>query len=380
MNLYLHAKKISLLLALAYCLCSCATKPAAQPSAASTPIDETVIANFEKANKLLDRGETEEAVKIYDRLITDAKASPIDNLIIYNSGVAHYELKNCEIASDRFRKVIRVSNNNLSLKSRAMLFMADVYACLGDDNKATTNLLELYQGKYPLSVEVSHAELPAKLAAAYARLGNNKEAARYFKIAERGLVQVINSLASKENQRSQLAKVLYLMGNISILNTERMTSEDYFNTLRALQKYLFKSVELDDKSWSQKSFDQILLAYDKAWLFIDNMPLPQGAAQDIAKRNRKSMQLQVAQQAILTIQSLKEVRVPDPNEPILIQDLMRKILQMETKYRNFIATNIIGTSLTAEALEAQAIKKSGRVLNPDPILEKQSKAKIRQKK
>jgi tetratricopeptide (TPR) repeat protein len=342
---------------------------------------DSAIADFEKANRLLDENQHEEAAKAYDRLLVDYPGNQLDMVILFNSGIAHYQAKNCELAAERFRKVIRLSNTNyVSFKARALLRMSDVYTCLGQDNKAITNLIEIHRGRYSLPPEIVQAEVPARLAGAYARIGNNKEAERYFKIAERGLIQIQNLMKESKKGREILAKTLFTMGSINQLNVQTMGSEDYFSTIVALQKYLYKAIEYNDPSWSKQAFDQVMQAYQNSWQYIERVPLAENPDVAIAERQQKIEQLRVAHLALYGLKQLYSERIPDPNESEIVGLLLQKIKQEENKLKNFVATNIVGTSLTPEALKAESIRRVGRVLNPDPILERRAEIRDRKSK
>jgi hypothetical protein len=285
----------------------------------------------------------------------------------------------CEAAAERFRKVIRMTaNKSPSIHARAQLRMSDVYTCMGEDSKAITSLIAVHRSSTALPIEIAKAEVPAKLAAAYARLGNNKQATAFFRLAEKGLLELQSSLRDPASRKDTLAKTLFLMGNIDQINAANMSADDYIATVRALQKYLYKAVELDSRAWSTQSLEQISRAYDGAWAYIDRVQLDASTGDaGQAQQKKKSEQVRVAQQALQAIKGLYMERVPDPQEPKVVADLMKKMKTHETRLRNYIATNIVGTALTPEALEAEGVKRAGRVLNPDPILEQKAQKKTR---
>jgi hypothetical protein len=255
-----------------------------------------------------------------------------------------------------------------------LLGLSDIYTCQGQDAKAIASLLQVSQGKFDLPPEITSAEVPAKLAGAYARIGNVKEGERYFRISEKGLLRIQGGL--RDNQkRDELSRILFMMGNLTSLNTKTMKSADYFATVRALQKYLYKSVELNSKTWSTQSFEMILQGYRQIWDYIDGVPLEKFEDQTLAHRAQKKNQLELAQSAIQILKSLYQERLPSPDEPTIVVQLMQRVKSEESRFRTFIATNIIGTGLTKEALEAQSVKRAGRVLNPDPIFEQEIKEK-----
>lgn len=333
---------------------------------------QKITQDFERANQMLDDGKSTEAAALYDRIVLENPTNPMQNMIIYNAGLAYLQGGNCPKAGDRFRQVIRLTNNKVPpLEGRALLGLSDIYTCLGQDTKAITTLVQISQGKYQLPEEVTAAEIPAKLAGAYARIGNVKEGERYYRIAEKGLSRLQSGL--RENQRREdLSRTLFMMGNISQLNTKTMKSGDYFATVRALQKYLYKSVEMNSKTWSPQAFEMIMQAYRQTWDYIDEIHPEKGEDEAITNRAQKKSQIELAQTAIQSLRYLYQERIPNPDEPVSVKQLMERLRSEETRLRNFIATNIVGTGLTREAVEAQALKRSGRVLNPDPILERES--------
>jgi hypothetical protein len=126
---------------------------------------------------------------------------------------------------------------------------------------------------------------------------------------------------------------------------------------------------------------QILTAYDGTWAYIDRvqMDVSTGDAGQ-AQQKKTNEQVRVAQQALQAIKTLYMARIPDPEEPAVVVDLLKKMKTHETRLRNYIATNIVGTALTPEALEAEGVKRAGRVLNPDPILEQKAQKKTKANK
>ncbi len=329
--------------------------------------------DFEQANQRLDEGKATEATAIYDRLIVENPSNPMQHMILYNAGLAYLQAGNCPKAGDRFRQVIRLTNKKIpQVEGRALLGLSDIYTCLGQDTKAVATLVQVSQGKFELPTEINAAEVPAKLAGAYARIGNVKEGERYFRIAEKGLIRLQGTL--RDNQRhDEMSRILFMMGNIMQLNTKTMKSGDYFATIRALQKYLYKSVEMNSKAWSPQAFEMILQAYRQAWEYIDDVHAEESEDAAVATREQKRLQLEIAQAAIQSLRYLYQERIPNPEEPVVVTQLMERLRSEETRYRNFIATHIVGTGLTREAIEAQGLKRGGRVWNPDPILEQESR-------
>jgi hypothetical protein len=65
--------------------------------------------------------------------------------------------------------------------------MSIMYECLGQDTKAITSLLDARKRGKDLPFETQVAEIPGRLAAAYARMNNRTKALEYFNQASEGL-------------------------------------------------------------------------------------------------------------------------------------------------------------------------------------------------
>src|SRR5690606_2048274 len=128
-------------------------------------------------------------------------------------------------------------------------------------------------------------------------------------------------------------QTLYLMGNVSHLVPQKMSQEDYFSTIRALQKYLLKAVEYDDGNWSQMASKQLLTAYDSAWAYIEGAAaaVPQEPVSDpeLANRQIQLTKLHAAQMALDTLEALRDVHIPNPDEPKPLSQLMGALKAQE---------------------------------------------------
>jgi tetratricopeptide (TPR) repeat protein len=335
---------------------------------------EKAIEEFDNINKLFDAGQYADAAPKYDALLRNSTVNNLDALIVFNAGLSYFLAGDCVTASERFREVVRRTKaaNSPAMRARALLKLGESYVCLGEDNKAIVNLLESYNSNKNMPIEIGKAELPARLAAAYARIGNRKMAEAYFRIAERGLIEVqIKTEKNSVELKKTLAKTLYTMGTITQIDIQKMSGDDYFETLRALQKYLYKAIEMEEATWSQKAYEDLNWGYNNLWKYVEDVRAEAGEDR-ISAREIQSKKLVLVQNALVALKSLYYERIPREDDPQMIQSLVAKMQQHESRMRNYIATNIVGSSLTASALEAQSIQSAGRVLNPDPILERQA--------
>jgi tetratricopeptide (TPR) repeat protein len=364
----MNLKKIHFSIFAAACvlLTACSGAPKKSPEDLAKDEQRSTIDQFENANRLLDEKQYADAAKTFDSLRVAYPTSQLDYFIIFNAGIAYQSMGDCATAAERYRSVIRLTTKVPRTQALARVRLSDTLICLGDDKKAMVNLIEVYKNRKHLTPEIGEAEVPARLAAAYARDGNGKMAEKYFKIAEMGLAQVRASKNMPKDQKDVMARTLFLMGNMVQLNPQTVTSEDYFNTVKSLQKYLYRAVEMNVPDWSAQASEQIVSAYDKTWHYLDqveiqNAPLKEAAADKVmADRATKAQKIAVAKTALASIKGLYNARVPSPEEPEVVKDLLANMRRQEAKIEGFLALNVIGNSRTGEAEKVESVKQEGR--------------------
>jgi len=335
---------------------------------------------FEKANVLMDAEDYPAAIAIFDRLVVDGPVSTLDAMITFNSGLSHMFLNQCAKAEDRFRKTLRVTNAETpSLAIRARLRLTDALTCLGKEKEAMVMLLEINKNKNLLPLEVAEAEIPAKIAAAYSRNGNQRMAENFFSVAERGLRLVQTKTTPAKEKRTLLAKTLFLMGDTSHVQKSRPQAEPYFKTLKVQQKYLLRAAELDVKPWSPKAIEQLEKAYEPTWEFINQVSSSanpgKGNLDTQTRRTVKQQRSTIVELALETLRQLKESRTIMEQPVPSVAELFRTIEKQETRLNNLLVAEVPGTELTSEALRNLEPKKPGRVKSDETILEKNARKK-----
>jgi hypothetical protein len=344
-------------------LVGCASREKTNTTEELKKQDETVD-TFEKGNELMDKEDYAAAAKIFDRLIVNDPASTLDAVILFNAGLSHLMNKDCQKAEDRLRRVVRFAKKDMKgLLLRSKLRLSDALICLGKTKEAMIVQLEIFRDRKDLPLELGEAELPAKIAAGYARNGNRKMADRYFQMAEKGLRRV---------QGPIFARTLFFMGDTSQSLQSVKTFEDFLGVLRTQQKYLLKAVESEVEPWAEKSGDQILAAYRKSWDFVQQKPATPDA---MSRREMKEKNAQRMQQVLLSIKELRDLRRLDRKSPPDVVDLFRGLAIEETKIRNFMVSEVPGSELSAEAERLQAPRREGRVKSGVTDLEKKAQRK-----
>lgn len=138
--------------------------------------------------------------------------------------------------------------------------MAFAYEALGEDHKAIAALLDAQKLADHLPPSVALAEIPARLAAAYGRQGNDREALESLDQAERGILK-INADKSMQLKKDWLGKAYVQMGSISTNQVSAENFNDFVKGQKWVQVYLIKALRLNDANWSSQSQTKLLETY-----------------------------------------------------------------------------------------------------------------------
>lgn len=305
---------------------------------------------FEKGLRSLERQEYAEAAKIFDQLLVSDPGAKWDLVITYNSAAAHEGLGNCEKAAERYREVVRASNQKFQrMEAQALFRLSLMYECLGQDTKAVAALLETEKRAQALPPETVQAEVPARLAAAYSRLGNREKALDYFDKAGLGLKAIIaRSTGSTRPQTELLARTLFLMGQLNPQQRKAEAApEAYLLSISMQQPHLLQAVEMNHPLYSQKAFDELHLAYANIWKY---------KFEDLNKRRSfYEKGLQVAGE-------LRRLRLPDANSMVdaVYSDLSKTEARLKAELSKLAET----TRLTREAEQRDGLRQTGRLVDP----------------
>jgi len=313
---------------------------------------------FDQGLKALEREDYQQASKIFDELLIAKPASEKDLVITYNSGAAHEGLGHCAKAAERYREVVRSSAGKFKeIEGMALFRMSLMYECLGQDTKAITALLDARKRGKELSFETRNAEIPARLAAAYARINNKQKAIEYFAQASEGLKKIVGQ-TSNHKQKELLARTLFLMGQ---LNSSQRAAEvppaSYMQSVSMQQPYLLQAAELDHKTWSKRAGEDLITAYDNIWRF---------KIEDPAQRR------EFYTRGLQAVQELKKIRLPNANAAV--NSIYAQVEKTEVLLHTELAKVAEVNKLTPAAEAREGLKRTGRVVDP-PGTTKKPKAK-----
>ncbi|NJL25326.1 MAG: tetratricopeptide repeat protein [Calothrix sp. SM1_5_4] len=230
---------------------------------ASAP-DQAAPPELGQGLRALEHEDYRSAAEIFDRLLVAKPATEMDLVILFNSAAAHEGLGRCSKAAERYREVVRSSAGRFeSAEAQALFRLSLMYECLGDDTKAVAALLDARKrGGRILPGETLKAEIPARLAVAYSRLGNRAKALEYFSQASEGLKSVV-ATSARNTRKETLSKTLYFMGKLNpAQRSGEGEPEAYLYAISMQQPYLLQAIETGHRLWASKASDDLRTAYD----------------------------------------------------------------------------------------------------------------------
>lgn len=195
--------------------------------------------------------------------------SPFYNEWLFLKALAFEKNGDCERALEQYKKLsdYRFSNNE-RIKAQATYRQAFCYEEQGQDVQALSLLLSLVEQKQHLDAELALAELPARISATYTRLGEEQEAQNYLIQAEQGITQLIDRNNDKEEQKRWLSYTFLQMGTLSVGQIHWTNFQKLQQAWSETQKYLVRSIELNDPTWSAKAEQELVQTYERFWNYI----------------------------------------------------------------------------------------------------------------
>lgn len=309
-------------------------------------VGENAQDKFEDGMQALNQKNYAQAAEIFDHLADDHPASQFDLISIYNAGLAHEMMGDCKAALHRYRQIVQGSTKTFQrILSQALYRMSMAYECLGNEKMTILALLDTSRRSRYLPDEVAKAELPARLAVAYARTGQRQRALHYFKMASNGLKKVLSSRSRSSAEAALASRVLYSMGQLTVPQRNLTAAPDaYLKGLSLQQPYLLQSAELGYKPYSINAADDLKFAYENVLKLVpakdaDARVYLENALQDMAE--------------------LKKIRLPESGN--LVNEIFDVIGKQEKKVKARLVTLSDLTPLTPTAKKREGLRRKGHV-------------------
>lgn len=267
-------------------------------------------------------------------------------------------------AAEIYRSTIEATRTRQpEIAAAALYHISYCYENLGDESRLLASLKDALNMKQYLKVEQVEAEIPARLAAVYSRMGLTAEAQTQLNLADQGIRDVIrmnpNNLDNAK-LKSWTAEVYYRMG---LFSTEQISEENLQSALdsfKMVQTFSLRSVEAGAEPWSSLSEQELKKNYNYFWRSIQNILPSQDMDIEAGLRDLKEKKTKFSGQLLTLMTSLsysrvvsQDLRSPQSNR------LFNHLKELEKAIENHLYDQGELNQLTPEALKRNRTKKQG---------------------
>ncbi len=248
------------------------------------------------------------------------------------------------------------------IAAQALYRVSVCYENLQDETRVLASLKDAMNLKKYLRPEQIEAEIPARMAASYSRMGLLEDAKKQLQKADEGIQEVIKNQRSNMNQQELnqwSSEIYYKMGlfSTSQLNSENIQAS--LDSFKMVQIFSLRSVELGVQPWSEYAQQKMLGNYKDFWKAARTMPLAQGLDQEAAQRQRTERQIHFAGEILALMTDLKSSRaiLPEMRGP-LSDSLFKSLTVQEEELQKFLYDQGETTKLTPDALKRNQMRKT----------------------
>lgn len=316
--------------------CTTVTKKTISPG----PVDPVVRAKMEQdlksAEEQLKEQKYNEALEAFKKFGKDNPVSIFTQRALIGEARALEGLNEWTKAAAIYSNVISdTRETNPDVAALALYWSSFCYEALGDEARVIAALLDAYKMAEYLPAEKGKAEVPARLAAAYARIGNEEESRKYLQIADKGISSLFGNKSDTPEMRESKSEIYYLMGHQSTAQLSEESLGSYLETLNLLQVYLLRGVELEGTKGGEHSQKQLMAQYRDLWVRIDAIRAPDGydpVAGEVTRRQAKS---KWAAELLDSVERLRQYRLPTEKGK-LVEELFSYLEEFENKAKQAI--------------------------------------------
>ncbi len=299
---------------------------------------------YKQAADDLEAARYSESLQKFDRFIQQNPASRYSQAAVLNSGRALEGLKNWGAAAERYRQVVNSTNRAPRLQAMALYRLSYVDEAMGDDAKMVADLTDLSSRRSALPREIAEGEMPARLAAAYARVGNYEKAQKYYQQAEVGIARLRQS---ERETPEWLPRTLFVMGETSRSKLSWMDFETFIRPLARSQVYLVQAAELEVAPDSDRAADELLEVYND---MISVIETAQPAQDVVAKRALQEKQWTRIGLVLECLQDLRARVVPENSRGPAMTKVTLGLKVVDEKISKILDERPAGEGLTPSAI------------------------------
>lgn len=245
---------------------------------------------YKEAYALFEARDYQKSAQAFERFLREQPLTNWTHAAQFNWGRSLEEQGRYREALAKYQDVIEKGALTPKLQGLALLRASAVFEAMGEDDRSLASLKDAERRAASLPEEVARVELPARLAAAYARERNEREAERYFLMADKGLakLRVLAAQGATSGELPEwLPRVLYAMGQRPQVEIQWDRFEANIVPLERSQGYLLQSAELGVEPWASKAADELIGTYRALRVSIDSVPTPAAAEIIVAAREQQ---------------------------------------------------------------------------------------------
>jgi len=306
---------------------------------------------YKQAVDELELAKYDDSLRDFDRFVQQNPANRYTQAAILNSGRALEGLKDWGDAAKRYRQVVSSTARAPRLQAMALYRLSYVNEALGDDPLVIADLTDLQSRKSDLPQEIAEGEMPARLAAAYARIGNFEKAQKYYEQAEVGIARL-----RKNETPTWLPRTLFLMGETSRSKLSWNDFETFIRPLARSQVYLVQAAELGQSPWSDKAADELIEIYND---MINTIETAQPAEDVLARRALQQKQWSCIGLVMECLSDLRARMLPENANVPQVRMINDELKAIDKKLAKILEERPAGEGLTPSAIarrKARVIK------------------------
>ncbi len=261
--------------------------------------------------------------------------------ILFTYGRAKEGLDDWSGALSVYKQIVeRSTDRQMEFVALALYRMAFCYEVLLDNEKALAALLDASRLNSYLPLEITLAEIPARIASVYARMNQPILADNYNQKAEKGINQV---RAIKKNADPEwLSRTLVKMGGLSLTQIDEESFRQNVLTLTRNQRYLIQAIELNHPNWAPEAQKTLISTYTNLWSFIEKFKIAISKDWEADLVNEAKKKSDFLSWYLEAIERLKSFEAPEES-PAFVKtaEVYHQIKMLETKALNLLNQELL---------------------------------------
>lgn len=240
--------------------------------------------------------------------------------LMFYDGIAKEGLEDWTGAISTYQQIVdRSFNREMEYVALAFYRRAYCFEVLLENEKALASLADAAKLQAYLPLEVSLAEIPARIASLHARFQQTALSDLYTRKAERG-IQKLKALRRNSNVE-WIGKSLVKMGSLALAQVDEESFRQNMVTLRRNQRYLVQAIELNHPVWSPEAQKLLLSRYTNLWNFIINFKSPRSVDWEMDLVNESSKKSEFLSLYLESLDNLKNYEAPTET-PAYLQTML----------------------------------------------------------